>query len=178
MSGSSSGGGAFTRVRFSPPQGQLPIYRRELAFSFFSPATTVTELLFLAHRRVVHLNDLWQVGLTESSTQDSENLIEFGQACHLIRQTSRPEGLKPGLLVQNGRLNAAELFPTKFQFLPHRFAERRPLDGLVRRQIPQVVEISRFVSRSVRQCNRFFRHDFIQRIDLEPPVRWISSNSS
>jgi len=113
---------------------------------------------------------LGQVGLTEGATQFRKNLLERREGRHLIGQASVPERSQAGLFLCERGLQAFARFFTEFQFLANRGKEVVELHFLVDREIPEIVEISRFVSGWIGESNCLLGSNFVEGVHKNGPI--------
>jgi hypothetical protein len=104
---------------------------------------------------------LGQVGPTEGATQFTKNLLERPEGGHLIGQGSVPERSQTGLFLRERGLQVFAGFFTEFQFLANRWKEVVEMHFLVDREIPEIVEIPRFVSGWIGESNCLLGSNFV-----------------
>src|SRR5439155_25552547 len=81
----------------------------------------------------------------------SEYVVKLRQRAHLISQAPRPECLEPRLFLQNRIFETCGGLTSKFEFLADGLHQMIQIDALVDRQVPKIIEVSRFVPCSIGQ---------------------------
>ena len=109
---------------------------------------------------------LGEVESAKCSTQPAEDVVEWRQGAHLVGQALGPQCLEPCFLTKDGAAEICEGSLTKFKFLANGVGQLIEFDARVGRQVPQIVEIARFVARRVRQGDGFLSDDFFERVSL------------